>query len=58
MRKSAACILIFCLTYATGLQAAVLASFPGPAQQQDNGQQNYQQDPNQYNQDPNQYNQD
>jgi len=58
MRKSAACILIFCLTYATGLQAGVLASFPGPAQQQDNGQQNYQQDPNQYNQDPNQYNQD
>src|ERR1700722_17180748 len=58
MRKSAAFILIFCLTYATGLQAGVLASFPGPAQQQDNGQQNYQQDPNQYNQDPNQYNQD
>src|SRR5580704_14320216 len=58
MRKAAALISMFCLTYATGLQAAVLASFPYPAQQQDNGQQNYQQDPNQYNQDPNQYNQD
>jgi hypothetical protein len=54
MRKAAALISMFCLTYATGLQAAVLASFPHPAQQQDN----YQQDPNQYNQDPNQYNQD
>ena len=58
MRKAAALLSMFCLTYATGLQAAVLASFPHPAQQQDNGQQNYQQDPNQYNQDPNQYNQD
>src|SRR5271156_2448079 len=62
MRKAAALISMFCLTYATGLQAANLASFPPPAeqqdegQQQDNGQQQGSQDYNQNNQDNSQDN--
>jgi hypothetical protein len=47
MRKAAALISLFCLTYAIGLQAAATSSFPHSAQQQDysqqqNGQDDYQ----------------
>ncbi len=51
MRKAAALISMFCLTWSAGVQASGFASPTHPAQQQDNSQQNYSQDPNQQNQD-------